>query len=290
MMDTNIIDEFLILKNAKSYSKAAEELGITQSTLTRHIQALEKEIGKSLIDRNSHSFRITPAGEAFSIYAFTLRDAQNNLVSDFNSIRQRPASRLNIGTIHGSDHYGIVDILKRFHDREPDISFNIINSPGTTLVHELLNNNLDLIFIWDHDGSVQGQRNINLFEDRYVIHIPKGHRLSGKEGVHLAELQGEKIYIRCPQHSRTLIHIRQECLNAGLDLDINPKPGYMVSATEDYLYLSLRKQVNRIRHTAEFTIADVFPPIKAQMVIRYRAASVSEATLKFIDFINETYV
>ena len=288
-MDTTMIEEFLTLKNTGSYLKAADELGMTQSTLTRHIQSLEKEVGKPLIDRNSHIFKITPAGEAFYIYALTLVEAQKNLITDLSNVQIRPTTSLNIGTVHGSEHYGIVNILKEFHDREPEISFSISSNPGSGLVHELLHNNLDLIFIWDHDGSVQGQRSIDLLEDTYVLHVPKGHRLFGKTGIHLAELQGEKIYIRCPKYSRTLIYIRQECLNLGFDLDLNPKPGYWMSAQEDSLYLSLKQQSDRIRHTTEYDIVEIYPPLVQHMVIRYRANALTEATSKFINFINENY-
>lgn len=286
-MDTSIIEEFLTLKETGSFLKAADRLGLSQSTLSRHIQALEQEVGKPLIDRSSHSFRITPAGYAFNIYALTITEAQKNLINDLNNVQITSAQTLSIGTVHGSESYGIANILREFHNHETDVSYNVSSHPGSELVHKLLHNNLDCIFVWDHEGTSEGQRSIVFAEDHYVLHVPKGHNLYGKSSVHLSELQGEKVYIRSPKYSRTLMYINQECLNLGFELDLNPKPGYWMSVSEDYLYLTPSKQPNRIRHTGEFREVEIYPHLTQRLTIRYRSNGLSTTAAKFINFINE---
>ena len=55
--------EYVHLCNTKNYTKTAEELYIDQSALSRHIAALEKEIGAQLILRSKNSFQLTEAGK-----------------------------------------------------------------------------------------------------------------------------------------------------------------------------------------------------------------------------------
>ncbi len=285
-MDTNYIKEFLILKENENFLKAANVLGITQSTLSRHIQALENEIGKPLINRSSHSFQVTAAGNAFTVFALTLQEAQKNLVNDLETSQRHSDSFLNIGIVHGLKNYGIIDMLNAFHRENPEIYLNIHNDPGSELVHNLEHNLDDVVFVWEHDGPNISQRSHFYYRDHYVLHIPEGHRLWGKDPVHLSELQNEKIRIRSPQYSRTLINIKQECLELGFDIDLIPEKGYWMSAEESYLYLSPARQIDRIRHTGSYRIAQVTPEISQDLVMRYKAGDLSETTLKLAEFMD----
>lgn len=285
-METNYVKEFLILKESESFLKAASILGITQSTLSRHIQALEKEIGSPLINRSSHSFQVTAAGNAFTIYALTLQEAQRNLVEDLENSQKHSDSFLNIGIVHGLKHYGIIDMLNEFHRCEPEIYLNVHNEPASELVHDLEHNLNDVVFIWEHDGPYMGQRSRFCCQDHYVLHIPEGHRLWGKETVKLSELNDEKILIRCPQYSRTLINIQQKCTDLGFDIQLIPEKGYWVSAFDNILYLSLSNQIDRIRHTGPYMIAEIDPGITQDLVMRYKANGLSDATIKLLNFMD----
>lgn len=62
-MKTDIMREFVRLTETKSYTKTSEEMYIVQSALSRHIFALEDELGCQLINRSRTTFELTPAGE-----------------------------------------------------------------------------------------------------------------------------------------------------------------------------------------------------------------------------------
>ena len=61
-MKIHYIREFLLLASNKNFSKTADQLYMSQSTLSRHISSMEKELGVQLIDRSSYTFKLTPAG------------------------------------------------------------------------------------------------------------------------------------------------------------------------------------------------------------------------------------
>lgn len=283
-MDTNYIQEFLVLRETGSFLKAADILGITQPTLSRHIRAIENEIGKQLIDRSSHTFQVTAAGNAFTIYATTVLQAQKNLVSDFENNRVVDESFLNIGMVHGSENYGIFDVLKAFHEEEPDIRLNIYNDVGSTLIHDLQHSLCDVVFVWNLGDPSPGHRSIPFAEDVFVLHVPCGHRLFEKKTIHLSEVKGEEVYIRCAPHLRMFNIIMQRCCDAGVSLNLNPHLGYWMSASDDLLYMTLHRQTNRIRHSGQFSIAEIDPVLEMKLEIRYKANGRSDATMKFLDF------
>lgn len=72
-MHIDWFEDFICLVNAHSFSQAAQQLKISQSALSRHIQALEEWVGVELIDRSALGVRLTPAGKAFHPFAVDLR-------------------------------------------------------------------------------------------------------------------------------------------------------------------------------------------------------------------------
>lgn len=78
MLDLRHLRHFIVLAERLNYSRAADELGLTQPTLTRSIQALERRLGTRLFDRNRGGVRITPQGRLIAERArFLLTDAED---------------------------------------------------------------------------------------------------------------------------------------------------------------------------------------------------------------------
>lgn len=68
-MDINWLEDFLSLVEMGGFSKAAESRAVSQSSFSRRIQALEAWVGAPLFDRDTHTIRLTPAGERFALTA-----------------------------------------------------------------------------------------------------------------------------------------------------------------------------------------------------------------------------
>ena len=79
-MKLSVMREYVHLCSTKNYTKTAEELYIDQSALSRHIAALEKEMGTQLILRSKNSFQLTEAGKLVEIqFQKILLEYQNTL-------------------------------------------------------------------------------------------------------------------------------------------------------------------------------------------------------------------
>jgi len=85
-METAYFREFILLNDKKSFQATASELGISASSLTRHIQALEQDTGELLLVRNTHFLELTDAGRVFLRYARSIVGTEQLLLND---IRER---------------------------------------------------------------------------------------------------------------------------------------------------------------------------------------------------------
>ena len=68
-MNIDWLDDFLALVEVGGFARAAEQRAVTQPTFSRRIQALEEWVGATLIDRSTHTMKLTPAGESFKVVA-----------------------------------------------------------------------------------------------------------------------------------------------------------------------------------------------------------------------------
>ena len=68
-MTTEQMREFALLAEKRNYIAAAKALGTTQASLSRHIMAMEDELGFSLLERNTRNVELTPLGLRFLYYA-----------------------------------------------------------------------------------------------------------------------------------------------------------------------------------------------------------------------------
>jgi hypothetical protein len=78
--------------------------------------------------------------------------------------------------------------------------------------------------------------------------------------------------------------IMKKCAQAGTNLDLKPYPGCWMSTPDNFLYMTLRQQIDRIRHSGQFSIAEMDPSPEMKLDIHYSADHNSDATLKFLDF------
>lgn len=86
-MDLNYIKEFVLLANINNFQEAADSLYISQSTLSRHIQTLEKELQNKLFDRTTRTVRLSEFGRFFLPYAQDMICIEQDFYNEFYQVR-----------------------------------------------------------------------------------------------------------------------------------------------------------------------------------------------------------
>ena len=132
---------------AKSISKAAENLLISQPAVTQSIKTLEEQLGGQLFIRTPKGVILTNEGEELYKY---IKEGMNyfiNGTNKFSSLKNLDSGVINIGaTTVISEHY-LMPYLDKFHTKYPNVDISIQNDLTENLIKELRNGNLDIIII-----------------------------------------------------------------------------------------------------------------------------------------------
>lgn len=157
-MELRNIESFLSIVQYKTFSKAAEELGYAQSTITMQIQQLEEELNAKLFDRIGRSVYLTDFGENFLVLS---REMHNLLLEMkyLNSDSTMIHGTLKIGTIESFLLSNLDKVLIRFAENYPNITLDIRTGSTMELYDELSKNNFDIVF------GIEDEISQNIFEE-----------------------------------------------------------------------------------------------------------------------------
>ena len=118
------------LAKDRNFSQTAERLGITQPALSKHILALEKELGVKLFDRSTNPMSLTAAGEHFVRDAQELLYREDQMLRSLESYKSGESGRLVIGISPFRSQYMIPDVLRRVREQYPEVEI-VLQEPAS---------------------------------------------------------------------------------------------------------------------------------------------------------------
>ena len=145
-METGILEEFVVIARLGSFSRAAEELNISQSSLSKHILALERELDVQLLIRSSRHVDLSPAGEKLLPIAENICDQVTDFISTASTESRRGKTTLRLLSIPVMAQYGITVAIGRFRREHPEISLQVEECEQQALPERLRTGNYDLAF------------------------------------------------------------------------------------------------------------------------------------------------
>lgn len=171
-----------------NFSEAAKVLNIAQSSLSQQIKQLEDELGVQLFLRNSHSIRLTEAGEEMLPFALrTIYDA-DTCTDRIHDLRELLTGTLNIGVTYSFSPI-LTESVILFMKMYPHIKLNIIYKPMGELMDLLAKRELDFVLAFKPTCPVENVESHILFQNCLSAVVCSTHPLASKEKVSLAELQ-----------------------------------------------------------------------------------------------------
>ena len=200
-MDTERCHEFVVLAQTCNYLQASDQLFISQSTLSKHIKALERELNVELFERTTRRVRLTEHGRVFLPFARKIaacaREARVALADASDNERHI----IDIGSIPVMVPYGITNLLHHFERENPNVRLRIFEGEADELKARLRNSTLDLAFIREWDGSARADdgdeefATIDFAEDQLAAVLPIGHPLASRPSVDLGDLANEEFLL-----------------------------------------------------------------------------------------------
>lgn len=139
---------FLALADVRSFTRAAQLVGVAQPTLSRQIRALEGEMGADLVDRGGRDGPLlTPAGEAvLPLARRMLADAESARVAVAEIVGLR-RGRVRVGATPSLCIGILADVLRVFHDAHPDVRLELAEDGSQPLVRALARGELDVALV-----------------------------------------------------------------------------------------------------------------------------------------------
>ncbi|WP_271410943.1 LysR family transcriptional regulator [Pseudomonas sp. Q1-7] len=213
-METRDLEYVLLVWKLASIGKAADALGMTQPALTKAVRRVEDQLGVPLFERGALGVRPTAAGELFLIRAQRLQRDYDDALSEMRSIGKGEQGMISVGYSPSFSDKLLVAACRRLMRERPAAKLRIRCRLAQELLDLLRAGELDIALVpapaEDHELHVD-----TLFHDQLIIVADAAHPLVGKEGVRLAELQGEEWLL--PEASLPVRHmIEQAFVSRGL--------------------------------------------------------------------------
>ena len=132
-----------------SFTKAAQELFVTQPAVTKHIHELEKHYGQRLLARRGNRVALTEAGRLLHAHAEAVAAADQHLADQLLALRNpdETAGRLRLGASTTLCQYVLPGLLPAFQARYPQVQLTLLNANSERIAEALLRGELDLGFV-----------------------------------------------------------------------------------------------------------------------------------------------
>jgi DNA-binding transcriptional LysR family regulator len=230
-MDTRQLAAFCAVVERRSFSHAAEQLGVTQPAVSLQIRSLEKRLGTQLLDRSGRRVEPTEAGNRLYRNAQRLLAMEEQLLAELGTEAGGDlAGRLEIGASTGPGGTVLPVVLAEFQQLNPAVHVALAVSDTQHVVEQVARREVELGVV----GASRRHRGVvfePFFRDEVVLAVPAGHRFAGK-AVTLDELRSEPLVLM--QEGAGVRQVIEEELRAsGLrlrDLDVRLELGLQESA------------------------------------------------------------
>ena len=179
-MDTRQLAAFCAVVERRSFSQAAERLGVTQPAVSLQVRALEKRLATQLLDRSGRRVEPTEAGLRLYRGAQRLLALEEQLVAEVaQEAGDELAGKLELGASTGPGGIVLSQLLCQFGVRHPDLHVTLWVFDTQTIVERVAARELELGIV----GAARRHRGVvfePFFRDPVVLVCPPGHRFAGK--------------------------------------------------------------------------------------------------------------
>ncbi|MCT1683650.1 LysR substrate-binding domain-containing protein [Corynebacterium appendicis] len=210
------IRTFVTIAEHRHFGTAANQLQISQPSLSQALVALESGLGIQLIERSTRKVIVTPVGERLLPYAQATLEAADSFVQHSRGAQGVLTGQLTLGIIPTIAPYLLPELLRAAQERYPDLEPKIVEETTPALMDQLRNGQLDAALIAFPTGTT-GLDEIPLYTEDFAIAVAEGHPMAGRDDVTLSELDALDMLLMDDGHCLR-DQIMDLCRNANLDV------------------------------------------------------------------------
>jgi LysR family transcriptional regulator, hydrogen peroxide-inducible genes activator len=194
VFDLRQLECFCAVARTLSFTKAADDLGVSQPSLSEQIAKLEQGLGAPLFERLNRRIELTELGEAILGRSQALLEDAAALPDYFERARRGVHGPLRVGAIPTILPYFLTSLLKGFTDRYQDLDLHVREGTTAELVEQVLDGMMDVAVV---SLPVEGAGLVmkELFREPLYLAVPENHPLAQSEKVQLRRVSQERLLI-----------------------------------------------------------------------------------------------
>ncbi|HEY8630471.1 MAG TPA: selenium metabolism-associated LysR family transcriptional regulator [Gaiellaceae bacterium] len=291
-MDTRQLAAFCAVVERKSFSQAAERLGVTQPAVSLQIRSLEQRLGRQLLDRSGRRVEPTEAGRRLYASAQRVLAAEEHLLEELDADDEGAITgTLELGASTGPGGTVVPLLLCEFQEQHPDVGVRLTVSDTQTVVDRVAGRELELGIV----GAGRRHRGVAFepfFRDEVVLACPADHRFAGAT-VSLDDLKGEKLIVM-QEGAGVRQVIEDELRKAGMrlrDLDVRLELGLQESVRSAVLAGHGIAFISRLAIEADLAAGGIatvrvrgLDPVREIFLARATGRSETRAARAFVAF------
>ncbi|MGL6200885.1 MAG: LysR family transcriptional regulator [Lachnospiraceae bacterium] len=235
-MNLNNLSYFKVIAETQNYRRAAEQLYITTSALSKAVSKLEYELGFPLFEKNGRNVVLTKFGETY--YAYVLQAFENLKIGQAAVLKEmgEQAKKICIAGTYTMCMELLPPYIKEFNVNHPETSFSIAYDITSNILSKVLKEEFHLGFCGDYNVSSAEYNGIQrklLRVEEMVIMAARDHPLAKERYINLSQLENESASIFCNINSGSSYNFWQ------LFKDADLTPQIKLEAMDDFTIVGL---------------------------------------------------
>jgi LysR family transcriptional activator of glutamate synthase operon len=205
---------FVKVARKQHVTRAAEELHVAQSAVSRQIHQLEEELGLKLFEQKGRNLQLTPVGKLFLHRVEELLTDLERAVREIQEFLDPELGEIRIGFPHTLGISILPSVVADFRRDHPNVKFKLKQGTFSSLIRDVVSGEIDMAFISpfpDKHDQVVGQ--VLLTEELYAV-LPANHVLAEYQSIRLEQLKNEPFVMFSDNYSLRSI-VWEACRKAG---------------------------------------------------------------------------
>ncbi len=272
------------------FTKAARELGYTQSAVSQMVQSLEEELDTVLFVRSKKGVTLTPDGAELMPYIKNICHAYRELMEKRNEIEGIQNASIRIGTFASVSCHWLPGLMKGFKEKHPSVSFQLYQGDYTAIEELVKEGSVDFGFVNPQAVTDQELKTIPLKKDSMLAVLPINHPLAAKDKISIEELSQEPfILLEEGSMNEPMEYFQQH--------GIKPNIQYIVH--DDYTIMAMIEKglgvgilseliLNRVDY--KNAVRNMEPPLSRTIGVVFKDQRILPAASRhFLDFLTDAY-
>ena len=286
-MEMKFIREFIVLAETENFLEASERLFISHSSLSRHLQAMEEELGAQLFDRTTRKVKLNSFGRLFLQYAREIDRIQYEYTTAFYNKLRGVRGTVRVGAPPTMIPYRITEVLARFQQENSAFSLEIIEEDSLHLVKMLRAGHCDLAFIREPSDENNEFNKLPYASDVLIALLPEKHLFAKRDAIQLSDLAHEPLLL-AGKDTFSYSFCIGECRKAGFE----PRVAFTGHSLENTIDLIVKGMgvALQLKHNAAsskkqgIAIVNIEPTIRSFISLAYpKNVILSEAANHFLN-------